>query len=241
MKRVYTAILWFSAITILSAQSVDQIIENHIEQRGGKQAWNKIQSIHLKGEFITSHGSEKILTISEKGRLLGNTIIDGKRVVQFAFDGEHFWDYDFVKGELAKRGPRISSKAEKEAQEFPMMFLKTEDLGYEVELLGEEKIMGEDCYKLRVNKGKTFVKGKEVDDETISFINKETYMEMLVESRNTRSDDMVYTYYQDYREVDGVLLPFTITWFINDVQLSIHVESYALNAEIDDAIFNLEK
>lgn len=240
MKRIYTVILWLCASTILSAQSVDQIIKDHIEQRGGNEAWNKIRSIHLKGEFITSHGSDKILTIRKKGRLLGNKIIDGKRVVQFAFDGEHFWDYDFVKGELTKRNSKISSKAKKDAQEFPLMLFKAKELGYELELLGEEKIMGEDCYKLKINKGKTFVKGKEVDDESISFINKETHLVMLTEARNTRSDEMVYTYYKDYREVDGVLMPFTITWFINDVQSTIQVESYVLNADVDDAIFKME-
>ncbi|RYC50433.1 outer membrane lipoprotein-sorting protein [Flagellimonas olearia] len=241
MKRVYTVILWVCAVGIVSAQSVDQIIENHIEKIGGKEAWSKIKSIHLKGEFITSSGSDKILTISKSGRLLGNKIVEGKRVVQFAFDGEHFWDYDFVKGELTKRNSKISSKAKKEAQEFPLMFVKAKELGYRMELIGEEKIMGEDCYKLKINKGKTFVKGKEVDDEAISFINKDNYLEMLVENRNTRSDHMVYTYYQDYKNVNGILLPFTITWFINEVQLAINVESYVLNAEVDEALFEFEK
>jgi outer membrane lipoprotein-sorting protein len=241
MKRISLVFMFLCSITILNAQIAEEIIEKHIEKLGGKKAWNKIQSIQLKGEFVSSQGSDEILTISKKGKLKGHKIIDGKKVVQFTFDGEHYWDLDYKSNKLTKRGNEVSLKSKKSAYEFPLTLLVAKDLGYKIELLGEENIMGADCYKLKIVKGKTFVKGKEAEDESISFINKETYLEVLTETRYIRGDNMVYTYYQDYKEVDGVLLPFTITWFVNDNQLSINVDSYILNAEIDDKIFKIEK
>lgn len=225
------------SITLANAQTVEEIVKNYIEKTGGKIAWSNIQSIQLKGEFISSQGSEEIFSISKKGKHKGHKKVNGKMIVQYTFDGEDFWDLDRKSGKLLKGRKDLSFRAKKEANEFPSMLVVAKTLGYTVELVGEEDIMGIPCYKLKIGKGKTYIGGKEVDDISILFLNKDTYLEVLKEEKHVRGGNMIYTYYKDYQKIEGVLMPFTINWFIDDRQSSINVKSYILNAKIDDKIF----
>ncbi|PQJ78978.1 hypothetical protein BTO18_07200 [Polaribacter porphyrae] len=233
--------MFLCSITILKAQTAEEIIEKHIEKIGGKKAWSNIQSIQLRGEFISSQGSEEILSISKKGKHKGHKKINGKMVVQYTFDGVNFWDLDRKSGKLIKSRKDVSFRAKKEANEFPSMLVVAKKLGYTVELVGEEDIMGISCYKLKIKKGKTYIIGKEVDDIAILFLNKDTYLEVLKEEKHVRGGNMIYTYYKDFQKVEGVLMPFTINWFNEDRQSSINVKAYIVNAKIDDAIFKANK
>ncbi|MEO6683969.1 MAG: hypothetical protein ABIN48_14190 [Ginsengibacter sp.] len=238
MKRIYFLVALLFLISSLNAQTADQVIDKHISKIGGMAAWNNIKSIQLKGKFNSSAGSEEILTISKKGKLLGYKIINGKRIVQFVVDGFNFWDLN--NGKLLKRSEDMALKANKEAAEFPLLFLTAKEQGYKAEFVGEENILGKPCYKIKIAKGDIYVKGKKITDESFSFINKETYLEMLSITKDTRTELMTYTYYKDYKKVNNVLMPFNVTWFVNDIQLSINVSTYILNAPIHDSLFLVE-
>ncbi len=241
MKKISLVIMLLCSLTVLKAQTVEGIIEKHIEAIGGKKAWSNIKSIQLKGEFISPSGSEEILSINKKGKYKGHKIINGKKITQFVFDGKDYWDFNYKNKKLIRRGEEATFRAKNEAEEFPSMLIVADDLGYKIELLGEEKIMGADCYKLKIHKGKIIDKGKEIRDEAIYLIDKETYLEVMKEEKHIRSDNVIYTYYQDYQEVSNVLMPFTINWFIDDNQFSIQVDKYIVNAKIDDKIFIVNK
>jgi hypothetical protein len=239
IKKVSLVFMFLFTISVIKAQSVESIVKKHIEKIGGKEAWNKVHSIKLKGELISANGSEEILSIDVVGKFIGYKKKQGKNMVQFAFDGETYWDLDFKSKKLVKRVQEMSFRNKKKAKEFPSIFIVAQKLGYKIELLGDENIMGKNCFKLKISKGITIVNGKKVEDESISFINKETYLEVLKVERYVRGslDTMSYMYYNDYKKVEGILLPFTTNWFINDNQLSINVKSYVLNDKIDDSIF----
>ena len=239
MKKIQIVFMFLCSITVINAQTAEEIIKKHIEKIGGKKAWSNINSIQLEGELTSSAGSDEILSINKKGKYNGNKKVNGKMVIQYTFDGNDFWDFDRINGKPIKRSKEMSLRAKKEANEFPSMLVMAKDLEYKIVLLGEENIMGNNCYKLKIAKGEIFIGGKKENHESISFINKETLLEILTEEKHVRGDNMIYTYYKDYKEVNGVLLPFKINWFIDDNQMSIMVNSYIINAKIDDEIFKV--
>jgi protein SCO1/2 len=105
--------------------------------------------------------------------------------------------------------------------------------GNSVDFVGSEKVDGKDAYKLAVL----------TDDGTLRhiWVDKATYLEVKVEG--TRRLDgkprPVYTYYRDYRKVDGLMIPFLLETVVDGVAGSerIVVDKVTINPPIADARF----
>ena len=49
-----------------------------------------------------------------------------------------------------------------------------------------------------------------------------------------------YTYYKDYREGQGLMLPYKTLYITNESKTTILVDSYELNTEIDPSMFKFK-
>lgn len=242
MKNV-TLLFTFLMIALVKAQTAGEIVQKHIDTIGGEKAWNNISSIQMNAKLNSSKGPVKVMSIHKNGKFIGISKMEGTDIVQFAFDGKTYWGVNFgtMKPEVRNRESML--RAKKGSEDFPNDFIAAKKYGYKVELLGEENIQGQDCYKLQLTKGKIPKNGKEIDDVSISFISKENYLQVLAESDYKKGalETTLYTYYSDYREVGGLLLPFSIDQIIDESHTAIKVDSYDLNGRIDDSIFKFKE
>jgi hypothetical protein len=105
--------------------------------------------------------------------------------------------------------------------------------GLKVELEGTEPVEGRDAFKLRVTSADGMVRHVWVD--------RQTYLDVKVDG--TRRLDgkprPVWTYFRDYRPVDGLMIPHLLETTVEGVPGSqrIMVERVALNPRLDDARF----
>jgi hypothetical protein len=105
--------------------------------------------------------------------------------------------------------------------------------GNRVALLGTDKVDGRDAYKLAVTDREGRVRHVWVDAET--------FLDVKVEG-DRRMDGKprpVFTFFRDYRSVDGLKVPFVLETAVEGVRETetIRIEKVAVNAPIDDTRF----
>lgn len=105
--------------------------------------------------------------------------------------------------------------------------------GNKVELVRTEKVEGRDAHRLRVTLKNGQVRNVWVDAQT--------FLDVKVDG--TRRMDgkprAVWTYYRDYRPVEGLMIPHVLETVVENVKGSerILVERVALNPELGDEVF----
>jgi outer membrane lipoprotein-sorting protein len=167
--------------------------------------------------------------------------LQGKEVVQQAFDGEEAWGTNFMSMEAEKRDSETTENIKREAGDFPDPFLDYADNGYYVELLGKETIEGTECFKIKLTKKPKLVDGAEVDNIAYYFFDTENFVPIVVESEITTGQmkGKISTIgFSDYQEVEGLYFPFSISQGIKDMGSQvINFTSIEINPTVDDAIF----
>ncbi len=190
------------------------IADKYLAAIGGKDKVSKITS-------ITSNATTKM-----QGMELGikNTLATGGKVnmeVSMAGNTMQKMTYDGTKGYMATGGNKVDMPAEmmaayaKEKNLFPeMMFASSKDFT----LGGIEKIEGNDAYVVK-SAGATYF----YDVKTglkVGEIKKQEMQGQKIE---------VPTYFSNYKDVDGVKMPFTIKVNQMGQDMQLDVQSYELN------------
>ncbi len=172
---------------IPGAPSVDSILEKYIEASGGRNAFGKLTSRVSKGTVeVTALGFTGILELDEQAPNRSSLLINayGFGVMQQTFDGSRAWLQDPLQGLIRFTGPGL------EVARYEAVFnrqTKLKELYPGAVLIGKEKIGEKEAYVVRMGFEKWFF---------------EVESGLLLRKGNT--------YYEDYREVDGVRLPFKI-------------------------------
>ena len=96
----------FMISTSFNAQTVDEIIENYIENTGGAENWQNVKAIKMNAS-INQMGMEiPIEMVQSENKMYTKISIQGQEIKQGVFDGETLWSTNFM-----------SMKAEKSDQE----------------------------------------------------------------------------------------------------------------------------
>lgn len=106
--------------------------------------------------------------------------------------------------------------------------------GNKVELAGTEKVEGRDTYKLKVTTPSGQIRQVWIDAKT--FLDARVDGTRLMDGKPRQ----VYTYYRDYKSVDGLMIPHTLETVVEGVNGSekILVDHVSLNTEVADARFS---
>ena len=244
MKKITLIFTLVLMIVFVKAQSVDEIVQKHLEKTGIEKVWNKLNSVKLLGKLKNNQGIRSIETLELKdGRSYGIRHDDDKKRIVFGFDGNDYWLFNHRLNKINKAGEEETARIKKGIKDFAYSQLyKYKEKGYTIELLEDENIQGEECFTLEINKGKKPKHGEMVDDIVITYINKETFLEAGTELDYIRGsfDAIMYAYYEDYKEVDGLMLPFKTTYVMNESSFIILVDSYELNTKVDPSVFRFE-
>jgi hypothetical protein len=236
MKKL---ILRFSVATVLVlftgicfGQTADEIINLHIDAHGGIENWDAIQSIKITGNFTSFSEMHPIKMIkAREGKFYSEHHLGQFPVVE-GCDGKTYWIDDpwFELG-----FPHLSNEAEayitKLKAEFCTPFFDYKKRGFEVSYEGIEKAEGKDCYKLILTR----------DDGKAEtwFLDTKTYLE--VKSLSLWADFGQLTeseaFYDDFREVENVILPFYTERVFSIRDRILEIENVEFNVGPDPAIF----
>ena len=188
------------------AQTVDEVISKHVAALGGKEKLSKIQNVVMEGS-LNIQGTEIALTVTQVHNKLNRQDITamGMHGFDMVTDKEG-WQYMPFQG-MQKPEPKTADEVKKSQSDLDIAgpLVDYAAKGHKVELLGKEDVEGTECYKIKV----ILAAGKEVTffiDPTSS---------MIIRAKETRKvngqDTELQTDFSDYKEVEGVKMPFSIT------------------------------
>jgi hypothetical protein len=212
--------------------TVDQILDRYVEATGGRQAYEKItsrvakgtfelSSMGLKGEFeVYAKAPNKTLRIQ---RLSGvGEILDG-------YDGKIGWAQNPMVGLREKSGAELAAIARSSDIHGP---IKTRQLYSKLEFKGKEKVGNRETYAILATPAEGAPVKMYFDTQTGLLARTDTEFE------SPEGRFHVETTMDDYREVDGVKMPFTIRQESSVSSAVIRLTEVKHNVAIDDAKFN---
>lgn len=234
--------LFFSVLTY--AQSVDEIIDKYLAQTGGKDKWIALKSVKSTGK-IKVQGMELPFTQIQKVPNKQFTVaeVQGMKFYQGCFDGTTGWNTNQMTMKAEKMEAEDSENM-KDQSELLDPFINYAARGYKVSLEGKETVEGTECYKIKLIRKPIKVEGKEEENSSFYFFDKENAVPILV--RNTIKKGpgkgiVSEVLMSDYQEVNGLFFPFSITQRAMGQPggATIAIEKVEVNVDVDDAIFAL--
>ncbi|MEO8764824.1 MAG: hypothetical protein ABI416_11075 [Ginsengibacter sp.] len=212
MKNIVLFVVFILALVFAqfaNAQSLDEIINQYIIARGGKDKLNLIQSIYLEGTRQMM-GNEVQVKV---------TRVDGKLSrVDFEFGGssgytiitpDKGWTYIPMRSDKPDEIPAAKLKTMQDQLDIAGPLVNYAAKGYQAVLQGKDTVNGKEAYKIHL----TNAAGKDVT----FYI--DTKSHLLLQSRqpadNSRSGGAgdareIVVSFSDYKEVNGVMFPQTV-------------------------------
>jgi len=216
---------------------VDSLIARNIEARGGADNWRNVTTLQLSGRMDLGQGMVVPYTIEQKR--------PGKMCLQYEFDddtavqcvtGDKGWKLLPYRGrDYAEAMTDAELREMADAADIDGLLFDSARRGHEIVLLGKEDVDGREADKLEVvlpGGAKRWV-----------YLDAETALEIKMESTRflRGKDQLITTYFSDWRKTDGVLLPWrqdTLAEGSTDSNF-ITVEQVIINQPIDDWHFEM--
>ena len=190
------------------ADRAEDLARIHIEAIGGRERIEKLSALRATGTVTASGRQVRFtMTAARPAKVRLETEAGGRTLVQ-GFDGsEPAWEFD-----TGTWPPVYRAMAEPNAKtfvadaEFDDPLVAGRRRGFSVDFAGEVKIGGRSLLRLLVTHRFTETYSLMLDPRTYFIV-------MRVEERTTAGGRkaQVATHYEDFRPVDGVLLPHTVT------------------------------
>lgn len=223
-----------------AAQTADEIVEKSLAASGGRAALEKITSRSTKGRMtISTPGGEFPATIEvlnqapNKARTLItidlSSVGAGSVVVDQRFDGTAGYVMDSMRG----NAPMPDGQAQYlRGNIFPSPLLGYKQRGTKITLAGKEKVGDRDAYVLAIAPASGPVTRVSIDAQTYEGLRLVATVE-LPEIGNVEQT----IEFSDFREVDGVKIPFRFDIKSSAQSSTIIVSSVEHNVKVDPALF----
>lgn len=215
-----------SVPAVEAAPTADQILEKYIAVIGGRAVVEKLTSRVMHGSLVTSGGNAPI-EVYEKAPNKFLVIIDspvsGKS--QNAYDGTVAWSQNSQRGLREMSGPEVEN------------FKREYDLHREIRL--------KEFYPRMTVKGRGKVGDSEayvIEAMTVDGVSEVMYFDvttgLLVRRDVTIQGATLEAYFEDYREVNGIKIPFAVRRSRPGFSFTYKFDEVRHNVAIEDARFN---
>jgi zinc protease len=214
--------------------TVDEVLDRYVKALGGRAVIEKIKSRVSKGTFEIPSlaGVKGTLEIYEKApnKEVAFLNIPGVGMEAEGYDGNVAWELEPDSGVVhEKKGLELAS-AKREAEFYGDLKLK--ELYSSMKLKGVEKVGAREAYLIEAVPAAGSPDLYYFDTETGLLLRKDS-VEEGDEGKHT-----VQEFYDDYRSVDGVKLPFSLHQVSADTVFNLKLTEVKQNVPVDDAKFN---
>lgn len=211
----------------------EQLVQQHIAATGGQESWDALQSITTTGN-LEIQGMSLGMTIKQKRPNMSRSDVDAMGMMFVnGYDGETAWTINPMMSTKPQKLPAEVAAISKESADMDGVLIGYADQGYTLEYLGEEAVRDKNTHKLKVMR-------PEMSDVTV-YLDAETYLIVRQDGEGvdgqTGNIIPTTTYMSDYREVGGVLMPFSMEVVQGGQTLRLNLQDATANPEIDDTIF----
>jgi hypothetical protein len=208
--------------------SVDQVLDDYVKALGGRAALERLTTRVIKGSRVNADNTVVPVEVYQKApnKILTLTIYPSQTFYG-AFDGAVGWSADNQgKGEINEA---FLTLLKRDGEFFQGLTLKEHYAN--VKLAGKEKIGGRDSYVVEATAPDGSFEKFYFDSQTALLVQR------YRESKTVLGALPNYVYFDQYREVDGVKLPFVVRWAMPSRAWSRMLGEVKHNVPIDDSRF----
>ncbi len=238
MKRWFTwGVVLLLGASMASAATLKEIIAKNLETRGGEAKLRAIQTLKITGKSSMGGMEVPMVMYQKRPNMIRMEITIQQQTIVQAYDGKTaWWIMPFMNIFEPQPMP------EKEAKNFldntdldiDSPFIDYEKKNYKLKLLGEDEYEGTPVYKIKL----TRPNGREF----IYYLDKETGIELRVTTEQVQKGQTitVQTVFGDYKEVDGILFPFSLQFGSSGQSgFQFTITDVQVNPKLDDSLFKL--
>jgi hypothetical protein len=213
-----------------------QVVARYLEARGGAEAWRQVETLELKGVFSVVSQRSDFTLIRQRGDLYRLDYSMQNVPATRARDATGPWMLNpWLQPEVGRVTEDPYKKQLERESLFPLLLLDYEKKGVQVESLGPGDIEGIATVGLKI----TLADGQ----EEIWHLDAESFLEVA-------ADSQIYDYtqlaepmqqrifYDDFREVEGLELPFQVEWEFWARLETMTVMEVTINPDIDRSRFS---
>ena len=232
--------------TTAKPPTVDDILTKYYENSGGKARWDSLKSVRMQGQ-VTVQGMEIPVTIIQTaaGQQKISIKFQGQEITQVAFDGEKGWSTDFMTQKAEKMTPEANANTRQQVVDFPDAFYNYRAKGYLAQLEGTELIEGQEALKVKLIKKPVKLDGQEQENVVYYFFSPDNYLPVAMRATSLSGQTQgasVETLLDDYREVQGLLFPFSSKISYNGQPgEAIQLENIETNVTVNPVWFDFPK
>jgi len=223
------ALFSFSAV---QAQTVDEIINKHIEAIGGKEKLSQVKSLYTENTMeVMGNATTLIESMMEAKGFKSETDFNGSTIIS-CYTDKSGWSVNPMMGATDPQPmPDAMYKSGKPQIYIGRSLIDYAAKGYKAELAGKE----DGNYKIKITGD---------DIETYYFIDPTSFYitKTTIKSEMMGQPVDVITTYSDYKKTDfGIVMAFTKNIDMGMFQLSSKLNKVEVNKEIDPKIFEIGK
>jgi len=171
MKRniFLTFLMAFAAISIISAQNLEEILENHFDAIGQENI-SKVKTLKATGKAVTMGMESPFIMMNKRPGLLKLSIeFQGSQIIQ-AYDGETVWMINPMMGSaepIKITGDQALGLIESSDMDGQLYNYK--EKGHQLKLVGTEEVNGEEAYVMKLGKKLSFsTDRKKLEEEMLA-------------------------------------------------------------------------
>jgi hypothetical protein len=227
----------------LAGPTASEVVSRHIEALGGEHALAAIETLRKSGIYIYNGLEHPIVSYHKLGGR-SREEIDGLRiwgtgrregvVVRRGTNGSVAWNLDGSRDAQWSEIPKARAAIALEDADLTGALFDAEKKGHRIELLPLGDVEGRAAHRLKVYFASGF--------EQIWFLDSESFLVLRKEMAGDEAERDLERprawYYDDYRPVNGVQMPFWV--YVEEPLFSREYvfESIEANLPIDDALFD---
>ena len=234
MKLIKSLLLAVTTLfaTAAQAQTVDEIINKHIEAIGGKEKLSQVKSLYIENsvEVMGNQAPVAEYLLNGKG-YKSETDFNGSKIIQCYTDKSGWSVNPMAGGTDAQPMPEEMYNAGKDHIYAGGALLDYAAKGYKAALEGKD----DGSYKIKVTNGNT---------ESTYFIDAASYYitKTIAKGEMMGQSIEIVTTFSDYKKTDfGIVLPYTKNTDMGNFALASKVNKVEVNKEIDPKIFEMTK
>jgi zinc protease len=212
------------------ALTADQVLENYIKAIGGRENWKKLTTLISTGTIdVPAMNLSGLVTVREKApnRSIFTVNFNGA-VFQQGFDGTIGWSDDPQNGLREQTGEELA-ETKRDSDFYHPLDLK--QIYSKITVTGTDKIHDRDAYVVEASSG-------DLGTDKIYFDTQNGLVLRIVGQHHTMDGPATFTEdFSDFREVDGIKLPFTVHQESASSTFTIKFTEIRHNEAIEDAAF----
>ena len=225
------AVVLLVGLPAAAEMTLDEVLAKHVEARGGQDAWDAVENLRATGTYDSFSKSGPFTRVQTRDGLFRMEYHLDLHPVTKAHDGTLAWWVNSMREPGPKKigGPDLQV-FEREL-DFPNALFHAEK--YNASYVGPAEFEGMEVLQINMTRAD--------GSEESWYLDPESFLEVALASPGSdfgRPQPM-RTFFDDFRQVGDVVVPFYIEsqWY---TRLRVqNVESVELNVEVDNALFEM--